>query len=1598
LSDVPSPFGGTVRKPTRLWPGVDDYLRLTKGGKTIREVLDCDGNGTLDAVKSENGTWQIQLNVNDPKPNLLIAMENGLGGTTELLYASSTRFVSEETDVANDGGDGVSDLPFVTWVVTGIRERDGRCRAPDEANPFIPGQNPCIDAGHERNALFRYRDGRYDSVAREFRGFRLVEREDMDGNVARTTFGQDDATKGRVLQVETYAGSAATGIVVRREYNLWASEPFPGTQAGRAQLWLGFTERETYDLGDNPPHLLVTANDRPDTYGNVTHTYTQGATPADRVDTYTEYAVPLAPSHVHDKPWHTTVWAGGTKLSEQWFTYDGIDGNGIPLGKVEQGNVKMVQAWLKDLPDPKTYMTYDAYGNVVSVTDPRGNVSKTRYDDQALYPKEEENALGHITRTVMDYRWGKPALVADPNLRVMEYAYDEAGRIKMIARPGDTLEWTNSSERYTYEFGSPAENEQPATLSTVVVQRKEPNNRTDAEGDGALGYVTRKASFDALGRPQYAEAFRIVNGQGQWIRSGQVEYDAGGRIKRQYDPYPASLAVPNNGVTAFDYHLNGSGVIDPLGRLYQVTQVDGTTRKTLYDRFTVTTVDEENQKVVTTTDTYGRTVRTDVYAGNTIYTSTSHTYDGLGRLLTTTQNANPNTTITHTYDSLGRKTQTVDPDSGTWTYKYDKVGNLVYQNDPKAGATPQHVEFCYDALNRVKRKYYFDVEGYQGITNCDTTKPQQITYTYDGQVDGVGRLKRVEDLSGMTTFEYDERGRTISTTKTIVTADGVAKTAKTTFGYDGADHLLWTRYPDGELVRTGYDESGQPITLQGAETYVSATKYDLFGRLTELQHGNGVLDWREYYGAPGSDSFSGGHRLSALGTQAGAAYHLDLTYSAYTRRAQLSTLRDHRNPSGVLANTADFRYDALGRLTDVLSLAPGLAAAYRFDNLGNITQKEQRRFYYETGAKPHQVTKVCEGSTCPSTLTCTGAGCMAITHDANGNRAINAYTGQSYQCDKDDRVTQIEAGGHRVELLYDYTGLRVAETVRDTANYDAVVSQTRTYGDLAEATDDGFLTKSYFLGGLRVASRREDKYWLFARADGGAIEVAQVGLDRPALLLLVHPDAHGFFACTATVLALGLLLAPWRRKRVVGLAVRHGHVIGVLILFTASTLPWPLVVRPAWADGGGGGGSGPTRTPTATPTVTPTPRTGPRTWHYHLDHLGSTQVITDESGAIVEQIRYTAYGEIRGRWDANGTRLDSLDPDHNPNATHRHEFTGYKTEMHSGLQYAGARYYDPALGSFVTHDSARQFANPYTYTGWDPVNGVDPDGNWTFLGFTAEQIVVALFVANVVASTIQTGIETGSFSAAVRAGGTTAAFGAMGLVGLGLVGNAIETISFTAKAAFDAATFGAGLYNTAEGFRSGQYAVAAVGVVSAAFAIYGLSQDIRTGSASVEVKPGAAQGATQTADGEDSLAGTQFADSREGIVINDASQQSDFDRFTDFVREQGIERSQADAPYINEQVADTWGRIPESVQNYNELGPVQRGLDTFNTHGNSTRLPGGYHVVTEAPGGPVYVHHDVHDMLQGLGATYRHIRYEAVPALRGQIPTVYRNRYPDWRP
>jgi RHS repeat-associated protein len=117
-------------------------------------------------------------------------------------------------------------------------------------------------------------------------------------------------------------------------------------------------------------------------------------------------------------------------------------------------------------------------------------------------------------------------------------------------------------------------------------------------------------------------------------------------------------------------------------------------------------------------------------------------------------------------------------------------------------------------------------------------------------------------------------------------------------------------------------------------------------------------------------------------------------------------------------------------------------------------------------------------------------------------------------------------------------------------------------------------------------------------------------------------------------------------------------------------------------------------------------RSGLVTSWTHQDHQGSNRVGTFmPGGAVTTQNDYVAYGQPATGADINGKG-----------------YINQRYDTETNLQYLNARYYDSALGLFLSPDAldpteAGVGTNRYAYSGGDPINRSDPSGrsstSWT---------------------------------------------------------------------------------------------------------------------------------------------------------------------------------------------------------------------------------------------------------------------------------------------
>jgi RHS repeat-associated protein len=100
---------------------------------------------------------------------------------------------------------------------------------------------------------------------------------------------------------------------------------------------------------------------------------------------------------------------------------------------------------------------------------------------------------------------------------------------------------------------------------------------------------------------------------------------------------------------------------------------------------------------------------------------------------------------------------------------------------------------------------------------------------------------------------------------------------------------------------------------------------------------------------------------------------------------------------------------------------------------------------------------------------------------------------------------------------------------------------------------------------------------------------------------------------------------------------------------------------------------------------------------FHHDQVNSVRAVTGHNGGTTQSIKYAAFGTVQSNAGSSPSRL---------------KYTGREDDG-AGLYYYRARYYDPAIGRFVSEDPLGFEAgiNFYSYVGNNPVNGNDPSGH-----------------------------------------------------------------------------------------------------------------------------------------------------------------------------------------------------------------------------------------------------------------------------------------------
>ena len=601
---------------------------------------------------------------------------------------------------------------------------------------------------------------------------------------------------------------------------------------------------------------------------------------------------------------------------------------------------------------PLVNYTYDAFGNVASMTTPQGHVVKTTYNSlrkpvhvveadgsetshtytkqgvlaQTIYPDQTREVFTYdlfqrmTSKTVFssdgtllsEEKWEYGAFhlqtYTDPRGLVIHYTYDGAGR-KLAEAVGVRI------KTFTYD---PLGFQETATSAGVKhVQLHDVQGRVIEEWtEDEQGTCENRMQFfyDENNRKQ--KALRTTS-QGESV--DLFAYDAEGRLVRHVDPLGA---VSEWRYTEVENHL-GQKVqqkifIDPLGnRVIETYDASG------------------HLASIEKTDPEEKTVAKDRFfydlSGNQIKRISS-IYQG--QALTKT------ITAAWEYDPMGRVVKEVEADQKTTLFRYDIRGRIAEKTQPSGTV----LNYAYDGIGRQTELFSSaNSDGpvhYQYFYRCGPDPTIIIDHIHNFRIqrdyNEFGQLLHESAPQGFKySWSYDPHGRCTNFT--------LPNKALITYSYSGAHLASVAKYsPEGSLQYahryTQFDPNGhvQQETLVNQHCSLT-TERDLLER--PIVQSSSHLRLTKNYGPSGLVTQTNN---SLFGTK---DYAYDPLNQLVKEAETTYAFDSFGNPSDCEVNDcnqvltsqdATFHYDADGNLTRRNS--PEGEIAYRYDALGRLIQ------------------------------------------------------------------------------------------------------------------------------------------------------------------------------------------------------------------------------------------------------------------------------------------------------------------------------------------------------------------------------------------------------------------------------------------------------------------------------------------------------------------------------------------------------------------------------------------------------------------------------------------------------------------------------------
>jgi RHS repeat-associated protein len=944
---------------------------------------------------------------------------------------------------------------------------------------------------------------------------------------------------------------------------------------------------------------------------------------------------------------------------------------------------------------------YDENGLVTSITDALGNVAKYEYDGNKNKTKETD-PLGNITKFAYDAK-GNMTSQSDPVDNVTRHTYDSFGNMLTTTDPNghtttNVYDGKGNLTKSTDAMGNATEITHDSsgnmltstdTLGNVTRYEYYTSGYLKKQTD-PLGHVT-EYTYDGRGNQLTQKQTRTLSdGTPQDVQTINT-YDKNGRQKTSTDPlgFPTETVYNEIGQVFQTYDKKQNKIeneYDDQGQLKTVTYPDGATESYIYDkngrRTSVT--DRGGNTTQTVYDVIGRAAK-QIHADGT-YTQTQ--YDTVGRVVASINEINQ--TTRYEYDVAGRRAKVIDALGHETTFEYDAAGNQTRIKDALGRIT----KFEYDASNRRIKTIFPD---------------QTFTFT-----------------------TYDQLGRKIAET------DQAGKT--THFVYCSACSARLDKVIDAAGKETIYifDEVGDQLTQQDAQGRVTRFEYDELGRRTKrslpLSNGhnseimtydpNGnLLTKTDFNGETITFSYDANNRpQTKTFTRAGT---IPVSYT-YHRSGQRNTITD-------ASGTTTFLYDNRYRLKSETK-PDGKTISYEYDAAGNRT-----KITVPSGSTTYTYDVLNR----LQTVTDQGGNTTTYTYDVVGNRESVAYpnaTAAHYTYDPLNRLMLLEnkKGSSDIISSYLYQLRPAGNRTKVTENSGRTVDYTydSLYRLTSEIINDAGVSKTigytYDDVGNRLTKTDAAAVTSYTYNDNDQLETETTG----GATTTYRYDYNGN---TTSKAAPGATTTySWdQENRMVGSLLPDGRNLtyrydddGMRVSSQINNLdPTKYLVdkNQTYAQVlEEYNGNALSRIYTYGDDLISQAIPGGTVNFYHYDGQMSTRQLTAGSGGNSGNTTDTY------TYDAFGVLLAST-----ASTPNNYLYTAEQLDANVGFYYLRARYYNQGIGRFTSLDRWQGNVfdpitlHKYLYGNADPVNTIDPSGQYSLIEWLGVSALVGLLAAGI---------------------------------------------------------------------------------------------------------------------------------------------------------------------------------------------------------------------------------------------------------------------------